>query len=61
MMPTMPDRLNTPEGTAWIVQGRERAKAFDEREDGQFFKRDRQIRADYARLTPAAFVKKYGA
>ena len=61
MTPTIPDRLGTPEGMAWLAQGRERAKAFDEREDGQFFKRDRQIRADYAKLTPAAFVKKYGA
>jgi hypothetical protein len=55
----MPDRLLSPEGEAWMLRCRLLKQAFDERENGHYFRRSGEIEDAYASLSPAEFMERF--
>lgn len=59
MNAAMPARLLSPEGEAWMLRCRLLKQAFDEREDGHYFRRCSEIEDAYAELSPAKFMEQF--
>jgi hypothetical protein len=59
MTVTMPARLLSPEGEAWMLRCRLLKEAFDNRDNGHFFARNAEIEEAYAKLSPAKFMEKF--
>lgn len=56
---TMPARLCSPEGEAWLLRCKLLKQAFDERNNGKFFARNGEIEDAYASLSPADFMERF--
>lgn len=56
---TMPARLLSPEGEAWLLRGRLLMDAFNARDNGDYFRRSAEIEDAYAKLSPAKFMEKF--
>jgi hypothetical protein len=59
MTVAMPDRLLSPEGEAWMLRCRLLKQAFDERDNGHYFRRSGEIEDAYASLSPAEFMERF--
>lgn len=55
----MPARLLSPEGEAWMLRCKLLKQAFDDRDNGHYFRRTGEIEDAFAKLTPAKFMEKF--
>jgi hypothetical protein len=55
----MPARLLSPEGEAWMLRCKLLKQAFDDRDNGRYFRRCGEIEEAYADLSPKEFVEQW--
>lgn len=55
----MPARLLSPEGEAWMLRCKLLKQAFDDRDNGQYFRRCGEIDDAFEKLSPAKFTEKF--
>lgn len=56
---TMPARLLSPEGEAWLLRSKLLKQAFDDRENGHYFARSCEVEDAYHAMSPAEFMEKF--
>lgn len=56
---TMPATLLSPEGEAWLLRAKLLKQAFDDREDGHYFRRCAEVEDAYGKLSPVKFMEKF--
>ena len=59
MNTSMPARLLSPEGKAWMLRCKLLKHAFDERDNGDYFRLCGEIDVAYHSLSPAEFMEKF--
>ena len=59
MNSAMPTRLLSPEGEAWMLRGKLLKQAFDERDNGHYFRRCGEVEDAYAKLPPVKFMERF--
>lgn len=58
---TIPTMLCSPEGDAYFARCAVLSEAFTQRRTSNYLAAERAVERDYAKLSPAKFIAKYGA